>query len=177
MTEWRTVPEWPSYEVSSLGAVRSRSRTHGLRVYPGKTLRQRCDRDGYCRVNLSEGARRRTARVHQLVAEAFFGPPPTIAHVVAHWDGNRANNRIANLRWATNAENLDDARRHGSVLSAAQVAGVREALQRGERQRAIARQLGVCPQTISNIANGHTWAHDELAGAPARGTLIAHAEP
>lgn len=45
-------------------------------------------------------------RVHQIVATAFHGPPPSKDHVVDHIDTNRCNNRPENLRWVTKLENI-----------------------------------------------------------------------
>lgn len=44
--------------------------------------------------------------VHQVVATAFLGEPPSNDHVVDHIDHNRRNNRQDNLRWVTRAENI-----------------------------------------------------------------------
>ena len=44
--------------------------------------------------------------VHRIVATAFHGEPPSVAHVVDHIDTNRRNNRADNLRWITRLENL-----------------------------------------------------------------------
>ena len=47
-----------------------------------------------------------SARVHRIVATAFYGEPPTKEHVVDHIDTNRRNNRPENLRWLTRLENV-----------------------------------------------------------------------
>jgi hypothetical protein len=44
--------------------------------------------------------------VHRIVAQAFWGHPPTSQHVVDHKDTNRQNNRPENLRWLTKLENI-----------------------------------------------------------------------
>ena len=44
--------------------------------------------------------------VHRLVMYVFRGAPPTPSHVVNHMDGNRSNNHIENLVYATQAENI-----------------------------------------------------------------------
>jgi hypothetical protein len=46
-----------------------------------------------------------SVRIHQIVATAFHGVPPTKEHVVDHIDTNRQNNRPDNLRWVTKFEN------------------------------------------------------------------------
>jgi len=46
------------------------------------------------------------ARVHRIVATAFYGDPPTKEHVVDHIDTNKRNNRPENLRWVTRLENI-----------------------------------------------------------------------
>ena len=42
--------------------------------------------------------------VHRLVAFAFLGQPPSADHTVDHINRDRADNRVANLRWASRVE-------------------------------------------------------------------------
>lgn len=46
-------------------------------------------------------------KVHHLVAEAFLGPRPSKSSVVMHLDDNPLNNRVDNLKWGTQKENLN----------------------------------------------------------------------
>lgn len=48
---------------------------------------------------------------HQLVCEAFYGPTPGPDYQVAHNDGNKDNNSMNNVRWATRLENGRDTTR------------------------------------------------------------------
>lgn len=47
-----------------------------------------------------------SARVHIIVAMAFYGVRDTKIYVVDHIDTNRQNNRLENLRWLTRLENV-----------------------------------------------------------------------
>jgi hypothetical protein len=109
-----------SYEVSDLGRVRSLDRTivrssklGKLHSVPrrGGFLKPGLNRRGYRYVNLRGGTR----TIHRLVLQAFVGPAPE-GHEAAHWDGNRQNNKLSNLRWATRAANQGDRHRHGTAL-------------------------------------------------------------
>ena len=65
--------------------------------------------DGYATVTLRLGVgRRRTFRVHRLVAEAFI-PNPDDKPEVNHIDGVKLNNEASNLEWVTHAENIKHA--------------------------------------------------------------------
>ena len=48
-----------------------------------------------------------------LVAEAFI-PNPNNYPEVRHMDGNPYNNHVSNLKWGTHADNMADAKRHGT---------------------------------------------------------------
>jgi hypothetical protein len=102
MEEWRPIPEFPGYEVSNRGEVRSLSRvvSRGEHEYtvPCRTLTQFKDSRGYLRVYPTN---RHTScrRVHRLVLSAFVGPCPE--GMVPRWrDNDRTNNHLSNLRWA-----------------------------------------------------------------------------
>ena len=68
-------------------------------------LRQNEIKSGYLQVKLYYDRNKSTSRlVHRLVAEAFI-PNPNKKPQVNHKDGDKMNNKIANLEWATNSEN------------------------------------------------------------------------
>lgn len=111
--EWRPVPGFPDYAVSSEGRVKRVRPDYRGRF--GNILKQRHDRYAY--LTLYRDRRPSVLLVHRLVCAAFYGPPPTPTHEVAHRDGKPSNNRAANLRWATHAENEADKREHGTSLA------------------------------------------------------------
>lgn len=102
-----------SYEVSSLGAVRSIDRidNRGSRAL-GRRLRPDATASGHLRVTLSRDGKTRRFFVHRLVLWAFVGcTPPGME--ACHNDGDPTNNAVSNLRWDTKSANAQDRRRHG----------------------------------------------------------------
>ena len=126
MEAWRTVPDTNGeYEVSDKGRVRSVAREryqksqHGspmTRNLKPKLLKPSNNGSGYLSVQICCDGRQGRRYVHRMVLEAFVGPPPSGEHECAHWNGDRSDNRLENLRWATPRENKDDARRHGTLV-------------------------------------------------------------
>lgn len=168
--KWRTVDRCPKYEVSDDGQVRRSVPGQGTRA--GKILSTYLNGKGYVECQMrGEGGKHRLFRVHVLVAEAFLPPRPTPLHEVAHWDGDRSNPKIENLRWATRKENLADRNRHGTLLhgdthpcsklSSSQVLECRARRAAGEEYRAIGRLFGVSRMTVWYAVEGRNWARLE----------------
>ena len=167
---WAAVPGYEElYEVSSAGRIRRRSKS---RMAPaGYVLKQRMSWDGYRKCTLSKRGRSWHTKTHRLVALAFLGPPPFPGAHVAHFDGDRTNNHVSNLRWATAAQNEADKRRHGTVrgappgerhpnakLTGEAVAEMRRDAAAGQSATEIARRFGVPKMTAYSAIVGTTWS-------------------
>ena len=98
-----------NYSVSDDGQVRN-DKTNRI-------LSQSTQQD-YKHVTLSIDGKQKRMRVHRLVAEVFLDNPQNKPYV-NHKDGNRGNNSVENLEWATPAENTQHA-----VLTGLFVSGV-----------------------------------------------------
>jgi hypothetical protein len=124
--EWRSVVGFEgSYEVSSIGRVRSLDRGvtyQKIDQYSGRTitvtkhlkgrmLRPGVMKSGHLIVILG---RKNNALVHHLVLKAFVGPQPPQMEC-CHGDGSPANNEVENLRWDTRLANVHDMIRHGTM--------------------------------------------------------------
>lgn len=114
---WKTLDRNSNYQVSTSGCVRSLDRevTDSLgrtRKYLGTLLKPSKDENGYLLVRISKNGHTKRVFVHRLVAEAFIENPdhkPTVNHI----DGDKTNNSVDNLEWATYKENRDHAVRTG----------------------------------------------------------------
>lgn len=165
--QWRLSPSFPCYEISEVGDVR--------RVVPGirggrvgKVMKPYVRDDGYDAYILRRDNRSFHRKAHQLVIEAFVGPPPSSKHEVRHKDGSRTNNHYSNLEWGTSAENKRDMLRHGTRmqgdshanarLTPCDIAEIKRRLAAGDLQRIIAEDFGVRQSQISRINTGVRWA-------------------
>lgn len=111
MENWKPVYGYEGYyEVSDLGRIRSLEcvvksscRNGGSRIRPSKVLKQNRKRNGYLTVDLCKNGKIKTATVHRIVANAFYGPRPDMQ--VNHINADKSDNRASNLEWCTAAEN------------------------------------------------------------------------
>lgn len=112
MEIWKDVVGYEGlYEVSNLGRVRGKegritySKRHGKRRWRQRIIKQQLDNTGGFAVELYKNKQRKRIRVHRLVAEAFILNPENKPQV-NHIDGNRQNNKLSNLEWVTQKENI-----------------------------------------------------------------------
>ena len=102
---WKDIPHYEGvYQVSFDGQVK---RVAGSVNCPSdRPLKPRIGAGGYWSVALSQYGVVKETPVHRCVASAFIGPPPSPTHQVNHKDGNKCNNNVDNLEWATPKENM-----------------------------------------------------------------------
>lgn len=171
---WRPVAGYEgAYEVSDKGRVRSLDRWVAsknrwgdvMHCRRGKLLCPQTTTFGYLKVILSKHGKTTNKMVATLVAEAFIGPRPN-GLLVLHNDGDAQNNCVSNLRYGTQAENMQDSIKHGTrprgrahkcaKLTEAQVHEIRASK---DTNAALARRFGVDTSTVRLARTGRNWRH------------------
>lgn len=160
---WSTIKGFPGYSVSSLGRVRS-SLGAGAKI-----LAQADHPNGYRQVTLRSAGQSYAKLVHALVLGTFVRCRQD-GEEVRHRNGDKADNRIANLSWGTKAENMQDAVRHGSArrthrgtLTADVVEDIRVRRRAGALLDTLAKDYGLTKQQVSAVARGKLYRAAELA--------------
>ena len=151
------------YMVSSLGNVKSLNYNHTKkeRILSANGKR-------YLMVVLSKEGKTYPFLVHRVVATAFIENPEN-KKTVNHIDGNKLNNTVQNLEWATTSENHKAAFKLGLMsqtgekcsthkLKEWQVLEIRELIGK-KTQEEIAAMYGVKRGTISCIKLRKLWNH------------------
>lgn len=165
--EWRPVP--PSidsvidlsgfYEVSNLGNVRTAD---------GKPRSASLNDSGYLVVTLSAHGWTKSFKVHRLVAAAFILNPSNKPEI-NHLSGDKADNRVANLEWATAEENIEHSVAMGlspsgvshpaAILTPMAVRAIREKRAAGIKRQTLADEYGVSIDTIKAVITRRIWKH------------------
>ncbi len=160
--EWREVPGYPGYRVSSFGRC-SGPRKAILKASPR--------RGGYPQVGLYKSGKKKCIRVHVLVALVFLGPKPE-GFECCHLDGDKQNNWWTNLNYVTHSENESHKRLHGTHIEGERHGGAKltednvKYILENYRWRdvgfgcaALGRKFNVANSGISRIVHGRIWKH------------------
>lgn len=103
--EWRDIKGYEGlYQVSNLGRVKKLKgvivRKNGYPLPSKECIRVGFVEQGYEIITLSKNGKKKSHRVHRLVAEAFICNPKGFP-VINHKDENKLNNRWDNLEWCS----------------------------------------------------------------------------
>lgn len=102
---WKTIKGCEGkYQVSNYGNIKN-TKTQ-------KILKPRKNEFGYLTITMYENKNKKLKKIHRLVAETFIDNPerkPQVNHI----NGDKTDNRIRNLEWCTNSENMKHAYKNG----------------------------------------------------------------
>lgn len=109
---WKDIPNYEGlYQVSNLGRIKSithfvenKTTYGGIYTVRGKIINPKVDK-GYYRCSLTKNKEKKMVAVHRMVAMAFI-PNPENKPFINHINGNTKDNRIENLEWCTQKENV-----------------------------------------------------------------------
>lgn len=104
MDKWLPISKFPNYVISDDGRVKN--------MVTGRELKPIQESTGYSHVTLCNDGKHHQTSIHRLVAQTFI-PNPNNKPMVNHIDGDKANNRVDNLEWCTQSENMRHAYRTG----------------------------------------------------------------
>lgn len=193
---WEDIPSFEGfYKASNYGRIKrlacsrlnSNQTSKYIVEYSEIILKASNDSKGYPQVVLAN-PKRRVARIHRLVAEAFLEPPSDILIeectlsgldyvLVNHRDENTENSFYKNLEWCSplynnmfgtdrkgNPKTSGSANVH-SKATETDVLAIVELLKTGSlSQECIAAKFNLQQITVSNIWTGRSWSH--LTGIP-----------
>ncbi len=105
--EWKDIKGYKGhYMISDRGRVKS------LKFGKTKILNSRISKNGYDECYLSIDGKGKQVKVHRLVLQHFLLNPENKPHV-NHINSKRDDNRLENLEWCTNKENMEHAWKFG----------------------------------------------------------------
>lgn len=104
MEVWKDIKGFEGiYQISSHGRIKSFKKNK-----KGYILSNRNKNGWYLNVVLTSKDNWRSVKIHRLVAESFI-PNPDNKPEVNHKDGDKQNNKVENLEWVTESENMNHA--------------------------------------------------------------------
>ena len=150
------------YEVSSSGVIRN--------LKTKRPIKQHIDKDGYLVVFPFNGIKTTTLGVHRAIALSFIENlenKPTVNHL----DGDKQNNRLDNLEWATHKEQSNHSiftlgnsiEEKGHTYITIDTEKVLHLLEQGISQDNVAKEMDISQATVSRIKNNTRFKYKQGA--------------
>jgi hypothetical protein len=165
---WRSIPDYPGYEVSDRGRIRSYYKNGGgglgwhIADEPQRILAASPDSRGYRIVVLKhKSGERHCLKAATIIARVFIGPRPD-GLSVCHYDDDPSNDHIENLRYDTPHGNTQDALRNGArfghrSLDDSEALELRQRYAKGESTATLSRQFKITASNVHAIAAGRSY--------------------
>lgn len=166
--EWREIPGSEGiYFISNYGRIKSYRRDRK----DGRIMKLTTVKGFYC-TNLKLYGKYKSYLVHKLTAQVFLEKSSPLHERVCHIDWNIRNNHISNLAWITKVENYARVMKHLNDINRSKpgkfapftklktddVRQIKIMLQRGIKQKMIAKLFAVSEMQITRIKKGVNWA-------------------
>lgn len=166
--EWRDVPDFPNYEISSLGRIRRRVETYDK--WTGKVLKFYPSFNGFPAIGLYRNGERTKLFVHRIVAQVFLGPVPP-EHFVHRKNWISTDVRADNLEYRTMDEIIEmgkalgkyNGRRRYELLESAKIKEVSRMIMAGKSDNHISRKTSVSLHRVRDVRNFVTATSNMLA--------------
>jgi hypothetical protein len=149
-----------NYMISNFGKIKN--------VNTGRILSPGLNSRGYYTVTLYKKGECKSATIHRLLLSAFL-PNTLNKATVNHIDGDKSNNMLNNLEWATHSENTKHSYTKGLASKKGEDHGRNKLTEndvikikyeyKGLLYSTIAEIYGVHRTTISSIKRNKTWSH------------------
>ena len=159
--EWKCIKDYPDYDISNTGTIRSRRRAKCRYLTP------RSMKGGYERIHLCNDSEEKDFLIHRLVLDAFTGPAPNGCEA-NHKDGVTWNNNINNLEWISHSDNVKHGYRNGNpsrsgelnaraLLTNAEANQIRKMYNQGIYKATLSLIFNVREEIIQKIIIGKTY--------------------
>lgn len=170
--EWRADKDFPKYEVSNYGRVRSFNDYHRTGI--GRIMTGWATLSGYRVVHLCDGEDRRKVQTVGRMVLMAFDPRSNMDELQCnHKDLNKLNNHLSNLEWCSPSGNIKHAYRAGarapnhgekcslSKLTEKEVIEMRDMKSKNQKisNLELAKLFNTTPTNVSKIILRKRWKH------------------
>lgn len=166
MEQFKPIPNYEGfYSINQKGEIFSIRNNRIIKPFLGKGKRT------YYRIELNVKGKAKKYFVHQLIAKVFI-PNVENKPFINHINGIKTDNRIENLEWCTNTENITHATLTGlykcrtgekhylAKLSDSEVLEVRKEIALKASQKQLSIKYNVSIHTINHIVNRKGRYHE-----------------